>query len=333
MALALAPKFSAFASLCGSAIIVSKVVRSTKRRKQTMHRMMAAESISDVLVSVWFFASTWPIPAGTPSRFGDGTQPIFGAVGNDFSCSVAGFWNQFQVAGPLYNGTLATYFFLVAHQGWSDARIKRVEWMLIALPLVFATITSIFAVATDLMGEVEWTCWILPPEVFEEGVEPTPIQSHFQLIQWLFLFGPVWVCIIYVSVIFYMLFRKMRSIEDKMNGYAGRQVTGSNDVPSGAPGQDGVGTRTSSQSQKIAKQGMHYAVGFFIAWLFPTISRFLGFAKAQSFAVQLLDTFFIGMQGTFNCIIYLEPEINKHRRLDPESGYFGAFKATILARD
>ena len=66
-----------------------------------MHRIMLGMSISDMCASIWYFAGTWVIPRGTPSWFGDGTQPVFWAVGTDVTCSIGGFFNQFAVANPL----------------------------------------------------------------------------------------------------------------------------------------------------------------------------------------------------------------------------------------
>eukprot|EP00567_Pseudictyota_dubia_P005677 CAMPEP_0197443974 /NCGR_PEP_ID=MMETSP1175-20131217/9581_1 /TAXON_ID=1003142 /ORGANISM="Triceratium dubium, Strain CCMP147" /LENGTH=422 /DNA_ID=CAMNT_0042974689 /DNA_START=288 /DNA_END=1553 /DNA_ORIENTATION=- len=220
VALAIAPKLTATLSMFGSAVILLKVVRSPKRRNQIMHRIMLGLSISDILSAIFFFASTWPIPEGTPSWFGDGTQPIFWAVGSERSCNVAGFFVQFQVANPLFNATLATYYLLTVYYAWDDKRLKKIEWLFYAIPFGYAIVTSTFAVAANLIGHVEWTCWILPPELFIEGAELTNMQRSFRKIQWIFLFGPVWCCIFYISVIFALLYRKMKALELKLMRYS-----------------------------------------------------------------------------------------------------------------
>jgi len=227
-ALAIAPKFTALLSICGSLGIVLKVLFNERRRKKTMHRIMMGMSICDILASIWYFTSTWAIPAGTLSWFGDGeTEKIFWAAGdqNGISCSFAGFFNQFAVATPIYNSTLAVFYLLVVNYGWKDKRISKIEWLFHAIPVGYALITSIFAVAADLYGHVEWTCWILPGELFDETQELTPIQSKFQMIQWLFLFGVVWTCIIVVTVIFVILYRKMKSLERIMSRYSYSSTT------------------------------------------------------------------------------------------------------------
>jgi hypothetical protein len=227
-ALAIAPKFTAFLSICGSLGIVLKVLFNKSHRKKTMHRIVMGMSVCDIIASIWYFTSTWAIPAGTLSWFGDGeTERIFWAAGdqNGISCSFAGFFNQFAVATPLYNCTLAVFYLLVVNYGWKDSRIGKIEWLFHAIPVGYALITSIFAVAADLYGHVEWTCWILPGEFFDETQELTPIQSKFQIIQWLFLFGVVWACIIVVTIIFVILYFKMKSLERVMSRYSYSSTT------------------------------------------------------------------------------------------------------------
>eukprot|EP00585_Thalassiosira_rotula_P008386 CAMPEP_0196154444 /NCGR_PEP_ID=MMETSP0910-20130528/38888_1 /TAXON_ID=49265 /ORGANISM="Thalassiosira rotula, Strain GSO102" /LENGTH=94 /DNA_ID=CAMNT_0041418461 /DNA_START=58 /DNA_END=338 /DNA_ORIENTATION=+ len=86
IALAIAPKITSFLSICGSSTIIFKIMRNQKSRRDTLPRIMLGMSICDVLVATWFFASTWPIPKGTISSFGDGiTQTVFGAIGTDLS--------------------------------------------------------------------------------------------------------------------------------------------------------------------------------------------------------------------------------------------------------
>mmetsp|Transcript_30052 Transcript_30052/g.56776 ORF Transcript_30052/g.56776 Transcript_30052/m.56776 type:complete len:416 (+) Transcript_30052:88-1335(+) len=223
IALAIAPKITSFLSICGSSTIIFKIMRNQKTRRDTLPRIMVGLSICDALVATWFFASTWPIPKGTISLFGDGnTQTVFGAMGTDLSCNIAGFFIQSQVVSPLFNSTLATYYLLVVYYGWTDRRIKKVEWLFYTIPISFAIITATFTVAANLSGPVEWTCAIRPPEAFIEGAELTPIQSQYQLIRWIVLFGPVWICIIYVSIVFTRLYKKMRALEVKMGSYQHR---------------------------------------------------------------------------------------------------------------
>merc|ERR1712241_441170 len=126
---------------------------------------------------------------------------------------ISGFFNQFAVSVPLYNITLSFFYLFVVNYGWKDDQIKKIEWLFHTIPLGYAIFTSTFAAIADLYGYVPWTCWISPSEFFDEAKELTPIQSKFRIIQWLFLFGVVWVCIVIATIIFIILYRKMKKLE------------------------------------------------------------------------------------------------------------------------
>lgn len=225
--IAVAPKFTAFLSICGSLGIIIKVLCNRSRRKKPMHRIMLGMSICNVFCSIWYFASTWPIPAGTKDKFFGETDEdtIFWAAGdsNGISCSISGFFNQFAVVTPLYNITLSIFYLLVVNYNWKDNRIQKIEWLFHAIPLGYATFTSIFAAIADLYGYVPWTCWILPSpseQLSGDTQELTPIQLRFPIFQWVFLFGVVWACIIVVTIIFIIIYRKMKKLERKMSRYS-----------------------------------------------------------------------------------------------------------------
>mmetsp|Transcript_37384 Transcript_37384/g.63633 ORF Transcript_37384/g.63633 Transcript_37384/m.63633 type:complete len:397 (-) Transcript_37384:428-1618(-) len=371
IALAIAPKITSSLSIVGSIIILNKVLRSPKRRRHPMHRIMVGLSVADILSGISFFGSTWPIPRGTVSRFAEeGTQQlIYGAVGTERSCDMAGFFCQMQVASPLLNATLATYYLLTVRYSWRTERIQKIEWIFFAVPFGFALFTSIFVVAANLIGHVEWTCWILPAELSVEGAKLTSIQQNFRTIQWLFLFAPVWVCIVYVSIIFVLLYIDMRNSERTMLKYSipyqpgvvaatggrnadeedGEQGDEADDegAPSGTtmdastnPNQQSSPAschfknkksrrwhheesrerREASKSRKVAIQGMLYVIAFYIAWLFPTVTRITDLLKVNIFAIQFLDTTLLPLQGALNCMVYLRPRYNVYREAHPNHG-------------
>jgi len=244
-ALAIAPKFTAFLSIIGSLGIVVQVLCNRKHRTKTMHRIVMGMSMCDILTSVWYFAGTWAIPSGTSSSFGGNeTETIFWAAGdsNGVSCSFAGFFNQFAVATPLYNATLSVYFLLVVNYGWKDNRIAKIEWLFHALPVGYAFATSILAVAFNLYGPVEWTCWIKPDDTIQD--------KYVRIIQWVFLFGIVWMCIVVVTIIFVVLYRKMKKLERKMCQYAYSSTNTNAYEPSGNGSSSRFFTNSSNGTQR-----------------------------------------------------------------------------------
>jgi len=152
--------------------------------------------------------------------------PVFMAAGTPGTCSYAGFFNQVAVASPLYNVMLSTFYFLKIRHNWSDTGLRKLEPALHLFPVLFGVGTAVTALAKKLYGNVFWTCWI----------NPDPPQWDFRYYQWFFLFAPVWICIIYQTVVMSLIWWTMRkqelrmarkyqvsdpSMESSLNGFGG----------------------------------------------------------------------------------------------------------------
>ena len=102
-AVAIAPKFTAFASLVGSFTIAFLILfRRDKKPKTTYHRLVLGMAFTDMSASAAWFFTTWPIPKGTPG--------VYGAVGNQQTCSAQAFFAQFSLSTVMYNASLAVYY-------------------------------------------------------------------------------------------------------------------------------------------------------------------------------------------------------------------------------
>ena len=159
-----------------------------------------------------YFLGTWLIPANKIGGFG----LVFGASGNDATCSMSGFFTQLAISSPLYNGTLCWYYLLTIYYNWKETKIRKVEKWFHIIPIAFAVTTAIMAAAFQMYGNVEWLCWINPD--VPQG-DKSDAQKHFVLFQWLFLFGPLWVTIFFVTVVMFLLWNKMKENELKMSKY------------------------------------------------------------------------------------------------------------------
>lgn len=211
--IAIAPKFPAVLSILGSSIIIRKVVSSPEKRKDVYHRIMFGLSCCDIIASLNYFTGTWLIPKGQVGGLG----PVFMASGSKATCSLSGFFTNFAVASPLYNGTLAWYYLLSIHQNWSDRKMRKIEKWFHIIPIAFAIVSSSIALGFDMYGNVDWLCWILPD--VPEGEEPTNAQKNFRIFQWMFLFGPVWLTVAFVTTVMVLLFLKMKENEKNMEKY------------------------------------------------------------------------------------------------------------------
>ena len=70
---------------------VFEVSRDKKKRNMFYHRLLLSASIIDVMTSFWYFLSTWAAPKGH----------IYGAAGNQQTCTAQGFFQQIGIAIPI----------------------------------------------------------------------------------------------------------------------------------------------------------------------------------------------------------------------------------------
>ncbi|GFH53066.1 hypothetical protein CTEN210_09542 [Chaetoceros tenuissimus] len=210
--MATCPKLTAVLSMIGSFFIIRKVYMSPEKRKNIYHRIMFGLSCCDFISSFNYFLGTWLIPKGQIGGYG----PVFMASGNKATCDMSGFLTNFAVASPLYNGTLAWYYLVSIHQNWPDRKIRKIEKWFHIIPISFAILSSSIALGLDLYGSVDWLCWLVPAGSSDDW---TNAQKQFRVFHWLFLFGPLWITVVFVTTVMVLLFRKMRENEKKMEKY------------------------------------------------------------------------------------------------------------------
>ena len=113
-AVAIAPKFTAFASIVASSILALLILRRRESKTtRPYHRLALGMACTDLTASAAWFFTTWPIPKGTSG--------VYGAAGNQQTCSAQAFFAQFSLSTVMYNASLALYYTLVI--GMSQCRI------------------------------------------------------------------------------------------------------------------------------------------------------------------------------------------------------------------
>ena len=266
--------------------IIRHVLKSRKRRSEVFHRLLLGLSVCDLFASTSFFFGTWPIPVGTAG--------VFMASGNKATCDAQGFFQQFfGVAPPLYNGSLAVYYFLVIRYGWKNdnPQLKIAEKLLHAVPLLYATITAVIGSALDMYRSSNLWCWV---------------SGKYQVTRMVFLYGPVWFSFLVTSFCMTTIYWEVRKQEAKTKKYnSSITSSGRNDLP-----------QRTDHSRRFANQAMFYVLSFWITWLFPTCTRVSQFITggSSSFVFIALFTIFIPLQGFFNVLVYLRPRYLKFKK-------------------
>ena len=199
-AISIIPHFTAAVSIYGSSRIVFGVLSDRSKLSQLYHRILLCLSTADFLALLGFFLSTWPIPKDAK---------VFGSSGTTASCTVQGTLTMLSVVPPLYNTSLAVYYYLVVVRGWSEKQIaKLVGKSMLALPFVFGLVTCTAGLFLKLFNNATLWCWIVPyPSGCTEsyrGQNPSGSQTctrgdNATIYRYAFYYGPLWLAIIIVT--------------------------------------------------------------------------------------------------------------------------------------
>ena len=128
--LAWLPRTMALLSIIGSTFIIYDNVKSPEHRQKVMNHLLIGLSFFDLMGSCAYAFTTFPIPED--HDYG----PIYGAKGNDASCTTQGFFIQMGTISAYMNVSLAVYYLLVIKYGWDERRMKKIQWALFLCPIL-----------------------------------------------------------------------------------------------------------------------------------------------------------------------------------------------------
>jgi hypothetical protein len=153
-ALAWIPRVSGLLSLLGSVCIVVDVLVRYSKKKTMLPRtsnnnqarpvydsLVGAMAGFDAITSIcWILSSA---PTWKHDRFG-GPSGVYGALGNEATCSAQGFVLQFSaIASLFYNVALSVYYLLVIVYSVREERIKKHGLGLLLPPIAIATVVAV----------------------------------------------------------------------------------------------------------------------------------------------------------------------------------------------
>lgn len=311
-ALSIVPHFSALLSALGSSWIFFEVLRDQKKRKKPYYRLLFTMSSFDILSSIWYGLSTWPIPANT--------EGVFGASGTLGSCTAQGFFIEMSIIVPVYNSMLSVYYFLVIRNGMSEKKfLTKVEPYMHAVAVIFSLGVSFAGVGLDLYNNADVWCWIARYPVgcqtsAEYGSDGTCTRGDNAFIyRWALFYGPLWflvlVVMILMSLVWYSLYRQEMTVlkydvtrQVRRQGYMEKM-------------KNKKSRKSFKMSQEVAKQAVCYVGAFYITWIAATVNRILQEATGkQYFAAMLCHVIFTPMQGFFNFLVYMRPRFRRWKK-------------------
>lgn len=150
--LIIAPSIAGFLSSCASITLIVSILQSNQKLSTVYRRLIFVLSVFDIIQSIPQFLSSLPIPAGT----------IWGAIGNDTTCALQGFFIVIGTCGAvLYSLSLTIYFLLVVKFDMSEAKIKKfAEPFLHVVPIVYSFTVSAYVYATNNYNPSGSICYI-----------------------------------------------------------------------------------------------------------------------------------------------------------------------------
>jgi hypothetical protein len=156
------PRFSALLSMFGSSMIMYDILRDKTKRGSVFHTLMVAMAVFDFLGSIAWALSSLPIPEyeyGEPSG-------IYGAKGNEATCTAQGFFVQLGYTSIFYNMSLSFYFLCVVRYRMQESQLKKRQiWF--HIPALFIGFTLAFG-GIPFYGNQFWGCYLSPPPLVED---------------------------------------------------------------------------------------------------------------------------------------------------------------------
>ncbi|CAJ1953969.1 unnamed protein product [Cylindrotheca closterium] len=340
MVLALVPKITAIPSIVGSVYIVQHVLRSSKRRQRTYHRLLAAMSTMDFIYAIKTFVSTWPNPEGTG----------YLASGTTETCEAAAVLGHGgSLSSILYNGSLTLYYLLTIAFSWRLDKIKRIEPFLHGLPLVIGWSTAFATLPMNLMNPIGWTCWIgsFPVScIVNPDIECTRGENS-SIYRWVFFHAELWACFLFSAFAMLYIYFRLRKNEVAIRKYeyeaqadadaepdrsvendesaqpqsgrslilqSGRSLMTSRRTTTGRNATSSRKQKRHNLSQRFASQAWFYILAFCLTWIFPMITFVIAEVTGYLYFPLLATTVvFNPMQGFFNCLIYIKPRYMRYR--------------------
>mmetsp|Transcript_30092 Transcript_30092/g.44601 ORF Transcript_30092/g.44601 Transcript_30092/m.44601 type:complete len:308 (+) Transcript_30092:3-926(+) len=270
--------------MTGSGLILTDVLRNPGKRQKIYYRILLGMSVYDLIGSCVMFIGTWFIPK---------TFPIYGAIGNQMTCTIQGAISMYSHAVPLYNSFLAVHYVLRVRYRFSEKRLRRIEWPIHLSIFLFITSGVIASIATSSLNPSGAWCWLdsVPSGCHKSEKECVRGENAY-LLRWLFAFSSVIGSMIVVSVSMLVLYRTVKNIEANAARYAGRRII-----------RD---PQSFQKSREVGNQALFYVLSFYACMIPSSISRVVEILTGKpNIPLLYVGIVMYPAQGFFNLLVYM----------------------------
>ena len=335
-ALVWVPRVSAFLSIMGSLFIIWDALRDKIKRKSVYHTLMVAMSVFDIFGSTAWGLSSLPIPQydvyGNPAS-------VYGARGNDSTCTAQGFFIQLGYTSMFYNMSLSFYYLMVIRYSLREHQVNKYRVFIFLPPLIVGL--ALACAGIPHYENVLYGCYIAPPPIAPDYVNLV-----------VFAVLPICVAILTLTVNMVAVYAAVRQQAIKASRWRGTpslattnaadlntsavslNPTDSHETPT-APRNSrtwsirgsALFTRSLSSIRRTRKpqnaidrmerqtfwQAIAYLAAFYVTWpilLASNLSRDI----AVVFPFMIVALAMAPLQGFLNFVVYIRPRVQQHLR-------------------
>ena len=194
--------------------------------------------------------------------------------------------------------------------------MARTEKVLHAVPIVWATATSLASLGLTLLNNANLWRWIASVPLSctgsrrNDGVnDDCERGNNAWIYRWAFFYGPLWFAIALSGVamiLTWMVVAKTEAQTDKRRLDLEVSPGGSTIDGQHADEAERKRIRRGKRSRQVAMQALFYMLAFFFSWTPATLTRFIQMVSGKTyFPIILLMAIFTPMQVSLLCLCFI----------------------------
>ena len=312
IALAYCVKFSAFLSNAGSVIVCYQILAPERRNamlKTMYNRIVLTISLMDIIGSLAFFMSTWPIPSDTLHD-----EWIYGNIGNQTTCNIQGYFMQ---GGVLSTGCstscLCLYFMLLVRYNWTERRLKKVEMGLRGV-IVFNFAIALIPLFDKGYNPVPYVCWIqsYPIDCDTSDEYECLRGDNAKFLRTVFMTVPFVIILVVIVVSMTLLYLSVKKQESSVSQYRSY--------------------RASNRSRKVFTKAVWFIGSYIFMWIPGAVLTELTKRGIYSYGAVQYVSIVVPLQGFFNAIIYNYEKLTNIDILGKSSSIMSSMRISRASR-
>ena len=315
------PRMTGTISMVGSMAIICSLWHRENRLDLPNFRFLFAMSIVDIFNSLSLTVSSAAIPRGD----------FYGAIGNNATCAVQGFFNQFGTAVPYYNASLCLYAFLTIRKNYTAEKFATtIEPYCHSIALLLPLMSAMLVLSLDLfhggneMGGGPW-CWIYVNDL--HGLDDKSSIRNMTILILMFAAIPVGMSSL---MVYYTMWSVYQYVSNQNSQLRRQNMLGRAHVP----------MIVNQQKMQTARQALLYSLAFIVTFFFITLYQILilvGMKEREHLlcfsVLRALQSIFLPLQGFWNFVIHFPPLITCTKRRNPTVSTLRAFQMALFGNN